>query len=190
MGSVNQREFSGIYLSPEGYGGTEQASLQAFAAYLRQITKPVTQEDHLLVREWAMIQWRLQGLQQMELDWWESYERAMDAQMGEGAVGEVDAVTLLQTCNRAIAAFERLVRLEKRFKKRELQLLPLMEGLLSDSGGSGTGVSPVSTSAHTSARESEGLVPQIVSPSQQPCRSLEEKMKKISSVVANQNGSG
>ncbi len=122
--------FSGIYLTPDTYLGSDRAATVAFLAHLRQLTRPATAEEHLLVREWAMIQSRLQGLQQMELDWWTSYELAMEASMGETSVGDVDAVAQLQVCNRAIAAFERLVRLEARFKKRELQLLPLMEALL------------------------------------------------------------
>ncbi len=128
--------FSGIFLTPDATLGVGTQTMGTFLAHLRELTKPTTQADYLLVREWALVQWRLQCVQKMEQDWWEAYELAMDDSMGEESALTVEARDHLQVCQRAIAAFDRLTRLESRFKKREAQLLPLMEALLTGQTGS------------------------------------------------------
>lgn len=132
MKPQNIPHFSGIYLALEAEAIPDYETLRAFIQHLHRLTKPTTAEEHLLLREWAMIQWRLQRLAQMELDWWVAYEKAMASGMDDGALANDNPEALLQQCSRAINAYDRLVKLEARFKKREGQLLPLIQAMLDE----------------------------------------------------------
>ena len=137
MDTTPNADFSGLFLTPDTWLGDgeqgQERTMGAFLAYCRQRVNPKTQADHLLVREWALIQWRLQCLAQMEEDWWHAYSVAMDDSWGDSGELVVEPASHLQACSRAVASFERMVRLEARFKKREAQLLPLMQALMTES---------------------------------------------------------
>ena len=126
--------FLGVYFAPGVFVGSDMRVYRAYLDHLRALTKPKTGEAHQMVRAWAIIQWRLQCLTELEQDWWLAYEQGVLAgrPSAEDTMLDMDPMDQLQVCQRAINAWDKLQRMERRLQREAARLLPLLETMMAD----------------------------------------------------------